>query len=142
MSYKHLFMTSLHRTLPAHVLSVLLIVIGIIGFTLHLLHARSRRKLWLTSPPGSIASIVSLTSRSGFGELLLPYDDEQRMRANLSGLAFHLDPRTGAVVAEEQPGVGGEGVTLLSGGDAYRSAGWTDGFTPLSATSFKVNEKS
>lgn len=122
---------------PAHFLSVLLITIGITGLSVHLLHARSRRKLWLTTPPGSIASIVSMTSRSGFGELLLPYDDERQMRANLTGLKFGLDPRTGAIVAEEEPGAGGEGVSLLTGEDKYRSTGFGDGSTPLSTSSFK-----
>ncbi|KAI6094202.1 hypothetical protein F5141DRAFT_961781, partial [Pisolithus sp. B1] len=87
-----------------HLLSSLMILIGITGLIVHALHARSRRKLWLTSPPGSIASIVSLTSRSGFGELLLPYDDESRMRSRLSGFKFRLDQRTGAIVAEEGSG--------------------------------------
>ena len=92
-----------------------MIVIGIAGFGLHLLHAKSRNKhkLWLTSPPGSIASTVSLTSRSGFGTLLLPYDDERCMKASLKGLMLHLDPRTGAIVAEDVA-EDGEGATLVS----------------------------
>jgi hypothetical protein len=55
----------------------------------------------LTSPPGTIASIVALTAHSGFGELLLPYDDTATMRRKLAGLRFRLDQRTGAIVAEE-----------------------------------------
>jgi len=78
-----------------------------------------------------------MTSRSGFGELLLPYDDERRMRTNLTGLKFHLDPRTGAIIAEEEPGAGSEGATLLGGEGIYRSIGFGDGSTPLSASSFK-----
>ncbi|KAH0835619.1 hypothetical protein J3R83DRAFT_9367 [Lanmaoa asiatica] len=89
------------EALPTHILSSLVIIIGLVGLVVHYLHRRERRKLWLTSPPGSIAAIVSLTSRSGFGELLLPYDDEQRMQHNLAGLTFRLDQRTGAIVAEE-----------------------------------------
>ncbi|KAJ8597250.1 hypothetical protein M405DRAFT_855738 [Rhizopogon salebrosus TDB-379] len=89
------------EALPAHLLSVLFISIGIISLIVHVLHHRTRRNLWLTSPPGSIAAIVSLTSRSGFGELLLPYDDVTRMNSNLAGLTFRLDSRTGAIVAEE-----------------------------------------
>ncbi|KAI6008774.1 hypothetical protein F5J12DRAFT_905161 [Pisolithus orientalis] len=73
----------------------LMFLIGIAGLIVHLLHARSRRKLWLTSPPGSIASI-----------LLLPYDDESRN-------AFHLDQRTGAIVAEEGRGFDASGWTVL-----------------------------
>ena len=127
----------LHRSIPAHILSVLLIVIGIAGFGLHLLHAKSRDKLWLTSPPGSIPPTMSLTSRSGFGTLLLPYDDEQLMEDKLEGLMFHLDPRTGAIVAED--GLGKE-VTLLGEG-AHRSAGWSDIATPPSMSSFKETKE-
>ena len=81
-----------------------MIIVGFVGLVIHYLHRRARRRLWLTSPPGSIAAITSLTSRSGFGELLLPYDDERRMRDNLAGLRFRLDRRTGAIVAEEDFG--------------------------------------
>lgn len=111
------------EALPAHLLSSLMFLIGIAGLIVHLLHARSRRKLWLTSPPGSIASIVSLTSRSGYGELLLPYDDESRMRSRLSGLKFHLDQRTGAIVAEEGRGfdASGDKASLLGHEEVFRS---------------------
>lgn len=111
------------RALPTHVLSPLAIIIGLIGFIVHYLHRQARRKLWLTSPPGSIAAIVSLTSRSGFGELLLPYDDQRRMQDNLAGLTFRLDRRTGAIVAEESFGAveGAEGVALLARKRPYSS---------------------
>jgi hypothetical protein len=66
------------------------------------------RNLWLTAPPGSIAAIVSLTSHSGFGDLLVPYDDENSMRRKLDGLKFRLDNRTGAILAEDD----GSDVTL------------------------------
>jgi len=65
------------------------------------LNRRARRKLYLTTPPGSIAAIVSLTSRSGFGDLLLPYDDQQKISRKLQGLRFGLDARTGAIVADD-----------------------------------------
>jgi len=60
-----------------------------------------RRKLLLTSAPGSIAATVALTSRSGFGELLHPYDDEGTITRKLSGLRFYLDQRTGAILADD-----------------------------------------
>lgn len=121
--------------LPAHALSALLFVVAITGFTIHLLHAPSRRKLWLISPPGSIASIVSMTSRSGFGELLLPYDDDRHMQDRLTGLKFRLDPRNGAIIAEEEePSAGSDDVTLLSGEDIHPSTRFgMDDSTPLSA---------
>lgn len=113
-----------------------MIIIGIVGFVVHYLHGRARRTLWLTSPPGSIAAIVSLTSRSGFGELLLPYDDERRMQDNLAGLTFCLDRRTGAVVAEEDfgPAEYADGVALLGRRRPYNNPTYIvddDSETPL-----------
>ncbi|KAI6127127.1 hypothetical protein F5141DRAFT_1085716 [Pisolithus sp. B1] len=131
-----------HRTLPAHLLSSLMILIGITGLIVHALHARSRRKLWLTSPPGSIASIVSLTSRSGFGELLLPYDDESRMRSRLSGFKFRLDQRTGAIVAEEGSGFdASDKASLLGHEEVYRSSMLrADSLSGSSRYSFKTKD--
>lgn len=110
--------------LPTYILSPMVIIIGLVGFVTHYLHRRARRRLWLTSPPGSIAAIVSLTSRSGFGELLLPYDDEHRMQENLAGLTFRLDRRTGAILAEEDFGAAGgaDGVALLARDEPYSNA--------------------
>ena len=128
----HSFIASC-RPLSSHALSALLFVVGMTGLTVHILHAQSRRKLWLTSPPGSIASIVSMTSRSGFGELLFPYDDDRCMRDKLTGLKFHLDARSGAIIAEEDPSAGSEGVSLLGGEDIHLSTRFVmDDSTPLS----------
>ncbi|KAG2360273.1 hypothetical protein BDR07DRAFT_1487218 [Suillus spraguei] len=82
------FQRLLVEPLPAHLLSLSFICVGITSLIVHILHKRFRRNLWLTSPPGSIAAIISLTSRSGFGDLLLPYDDVSRMKPNLTGLTF------------------------------------------------------
>ncbi|KIP05249.1 hypothetical protein PHLGIDRAFT_36550 [Phlebiopsis gigantea 11061_1 CR5-6] len=88
-------------TLAAHALAALMIVIGLTGVALHLCHRHVRRRLYLTAAPGTIASAVALTSHSGFGELLYPYDDEQAIRAKLASMRFSLDRRTGAIVADE-----------------------------------------
>ncbi|KAG2113491.1 uncharacterized protein F5147DRAFT_681196 [Suillus discolor] len=127
------------ESLPAHLLSILFICIGIASLVVHVLHKRSRRNLWLTSPPGSIATIVALTSRSGFGDLLLPYDDVSRMKSNLAGLTFRLDKRTGAIVAEEDFGVGNtsDNIALLGGKGDYDVKMGVNNFSPLSRTSFK-----
>ena len=77
---------------------------GIIGIYLHIIHRRARKRLLIATPPGSIASVVALTSRSGFGELLLPYDDERTLETKLDGLRFRLDRRTGAILAEDWVG--------------------------------------
>jgi len=88
----------------AYALSVLLIVIGVIGLAIGICHHIYRKGVYLASPPGSIASAISMTSHSGFGELLVPYDTEETMTYKLDGLAFRLDPRTGAVVAYDRDG--------------------------------------
>ncbi|OJA11337.1 hypothetical protein AZE42_04932 [Rhizopogon vesiculosus] len=123
--------------LLAHPLSVLFICVGITCLIVHILHKRARRNLWLTSPPGSIAAIVSLTSRSGFGELLLPYDDEARMKSNLAGLTFRLDKRTGAILAEEDfDAMNATDTTTLLGHKKSHS------LSSLSRSSFKENVES
>ena len=55
-----------------------------------------------------------MTSRSGFGDLLLPYDDTPTISRKLRGLKFRLDPRTGAIVADDD----GTGPVKLGPDDA------------------------
>ncbi|THH11954.1 hypothetical protein EW146_g7872 [Bondarzewia mesenterica] len=88
--------------IPAHVLSTTLVFVGILIICIHITHWRSRRDVYLTHAPGSIATVVSQTSRSGFGELLFPYDDEKRIRKKLEGLRFRLDQRTSAIVVDDR----------------------------------------
>lgn len=71
---------------------------------MHLAHRQIRRKLHLTVRPGTIAAIVALTSHSSFGELLYPFDDKLTIRHKLDRFRFSLDPRTGAIVADEVEG--------------------------------------
>ena len=78
------------------------------GTAIHLWHRHVRRNLYLTAHPGSIASIIALTSHSGFGELLYPYDDKAAMRRKLANLRFSLDKRTGAIIADEYGYLGDE----------------------------------
>ncbi|KAF8187534.1 hypothetical protein K438DRAFT_1764701 [Mycena galopus ATCC 62051] len=85
---------------PAHILSVLLFVSGFLSVWLHLANRQQRRSLFLAAPPGTIAAVVSLTSHSGFGDLLLPYDDLAMMEKKLDGLRFQLDKRTGAILVD------------------------------------------
>ena len=68
---------------------------------LHYLHFRRRRDVHLTHPPGSIASGLALTAYSGFGELMLPYDDQAGLARALEPLRFSLDRRTGAIVVDD-----------------------------------------
>lgn len=44
---------------------------------------------------------MALTARSGFGDLLLPSDDEKTLERKLNGLRFRMDRRTGAIVADD-----------------------------------------
>jgi hypothetical protein len=68
---------------------------------LHYMHFRRRRDIYLAHPPGSIASALSLTARSGFGELLLPYDNVPAFSRALAPFRFCLDRRTGAIVVDD-----------------------------------------
>ncbi|KXN91339.1 hypothetical protein AN958_01314 [Leucoagaricus sp. SymC.cos] len=103
--------------LPGHILSTCLFVIGVLGLFIHFLNYRQRKKLILATPPGSIASITALTARSGFGELLLPYDTTLQLEKKLEGIKFRLDRRTGAIVADDVP----EGVPGMGRDDAMLS---------------------
>jgi len=87
---------------PGHILAFILIFTGIAGFIIQIIHQRERRKLLLQAPPGSIAAVTALTAHSGFGKLLLPYDDVQTLERKLKGLTFRLDRRTGAIVADDE----------------------------------------
>ena len=89
------------RRLPANVLSTIMFLMGTAGAVIHFLSRRERRRLLLATMPGTIAAVVSLTSRSGWGELLLPYDDRENLTEKLSTHKFGLDPRTGAIVVDD-----------------------------------------
>jgi hypothetical protein len=68
---------------------------------LHYLHFRERRDIYLAHPPGSIGSALALTAHSGFGELLLPYDNMEAFSRALAPFRFCLDRRTGAIVVDD-----------------------------------------
>ena len=65
------------------------------------MHFRQRRDVYLAHVPGSLASTVALTAHSGFGELLLPYDNQEALARALQPLRFRLDRRTGAIVVDD-----------------------------------------
>lgn len=75
--------------------------ISSVVLVLHYLHFRQRREIYLAHPPGTIASSLALTAHSGFGELLLPYDDEEALARALDSFRFRLDRRTGAIVVDD-----------------------------------------
>ncbi len=75
--------------------------IASVVLVLHYLHFRQRRDVHLTHVPGTIASNIALTAHSGFGELLLPYDDQDGLARALEPLRFCLDRRTGAIVVDD-----------------------------------------
>ncbi|KAJ6602443.1 hypothetical protein DFH09DRAFT_1124863 [Mycena vulgaris] len=91
---------------PAHILAFLLFISGFLGVFLQLINRRQRRNLFLAAPPGTIAAAVALTSRSGFGDLLLPYDDLKTIEKKFDGLRFRLDKRTGAILADDYEPMG------------------------------------
>ncbi|KAA1470826.1 hypothetical protein DENSPDRAFT_836724 [Dentipellis sp. KUC8613] len=88
--------------LTTHFLAAILILESLTILYIHISHHRARRLVYLTHAPGSIGTVLSQTAHSGFGELLLPYDDAARMKRKLRGLRFRLDQRTGAIVVDDQ----------------------------------------
>ncbi|KAH6904972.1 hypothetical protein BKA70DRAFT_1294535 [Coprinopsis sp. MPI-PUGE-AT-0042] len=86
---------------PAHFLASLLILTGIVGIYLHAVNRRQTKNIHLAVLPGTIAGTVALTSRSGWGELLTPYDDIIVLEQKLDDLRFTLDKRTGAIIADD-----------------------------------------
>lgn len=101
MSVKQFIVLISTSKLAGHALAILLIAIGLIGIAIHLAHRHVRRRVHLVTHPGTIGSVVALTSHSGFGELLYPFDDKRTIRRKLAHLRFSLDRRTGAIVADE-----------------------------------------
>ncbi|KAJ3997251.1 hypothetical protein F5050DRAFT_1446459 [Lentinula boryana] len=85
--------------LPGHALALFLFFIGFVGVFLHIISRRQRRGLYLSTPPGTIAATIAMSAHSGFGELLMPFDDEKTLERKLSDLRFSIDKRTGAIVA-------------------------------------------
>jgi uncharacterized membrane protein len=91
---------------PTHTLAAICMLTSAILFTIHLLHFRERRRsiLHLAHVPGSIGSAVALTAHSGFGELLMPYDNIATFSSTLKPYRFALDRRTGAIVVADSVG--------------------------------------
>ncbi|KAJ4481095.1 hypothetical protein J3R30DRAFT_3464272 [Lentinula aciculospora] len=85
--------------LPGHALALVLFFIGFVGVFLHIVSRRQRRGLYLSTPPGTIAATIAMSAHSGFGDLLMPSDDEKTLERKLSDLRFSIDKRTGAIVA-------------------------------------------
>jgi hypothetical protein len=75
--------------------------ISSVVLVLHYLHFKQRRNVYLAHPPGSLASNIALTAHSGFGQLLLPYDDQAALARALEPFRFCLDRRTGAIVVDD-----------------------------------------
>lgn len=89
------------RALATYGLAAILFIVGISGLALVAWFRHERKRIYLHAFPGSIAATLALTSRSGFGELLIPYDTEYSMKTKLDGLRFSLDSRTGAIIADD-----------------------------------------
>ena len=75
--------------------------IASVVLVLHYMHFRQRRDVYLAHPPGTIASSIALAAHSGFGELMLPYDNQAALGRALEPFRFCLDRRTGAIVVDD-----------------------------------------
>ncbi|KAH8984541.1 hypothetical protein EDB86DRAFT_2810702 [Lactarius hatsudake] len=85
----------------AHALATICLLTAAVVLFLHFWHFRERRDIYLAHAPGSIGSAIALTSHSGFGELLMPYDNTPTFSRVLAPLRFRLDRRTGAIVVDD-----------------------------------------
>ena len=97
----HTLAMCITRRIPCHFLSSICIVTAVALLVLHSIHHRQRRNIRLAHSPGTICSAVALSWHSGFGELLMPYDNEAQFSRKLAPLRFSLDPRTGAIVVDD-----------------------------------------
>ena len=89
------------RRIPCHFLSSICILTAAVLLVLHFMHRRRRRNIRLAHSPGTICSAVALTWHSGFGELLMPYENEAQFSRKLASLRFCLDRLTGAIVLDD-----------------------------------------
>ena len=85
---------------PVHSLVALLILTILLTAVIHIHHYRLRRKLFLSTAPGTIGSAVSLTSQARFGALLNATDSRHDMSRKLKGLRFGNDPNTWQIIVE------------------------------------------
>ena len=101
-AFRHLtWPTNINRPVPAHLLALLCMGVASVVLGLHYVHLQRRRDIYLAHPPGSIASAMALTAHSGFGEVLMPYDNAKTFSRALAPLRFCLDRRTGAIVVDD-----------------------------------------
>ncbi|KAI0247421.1 hypothetical protein BJV78DRAFT_1364190 [Lactifluus subvellereus] len=85
--------------IPCHILSSICILTAATLLVLHFMHRRQRRNIRLAHNPGTICSAVALTWRSDFGELLMPYENEEQFSRRLASHRFRLDS-SGAIVVD------------------------------------------
>jgi hypothetical protein len=82
-----------------HTFAAVFLFTAFIATVFGLVHARKRRNLYLAGPIGTIASTISLTNRSRFGQQLTPLDTEEDMANKLKGLKFGFNKQTWQIEA-------------------------------------------
>jgi len=87
--------------IPCHCLSSICILTAAVLLVLHFMHHRQRRNIRLAHNPSTICSAVALTWHSGFGDMLMPYENEAEFSRRLASLRFCLDRSTGAIVVAD-----------------------------------------
>ncbi|KAG8812937.1 hypothetical protein FRC17_001743, partial [Serendipita sp. 399] len=70
----------------AHTFAAAFIITSVVAIGFYISHTRSRKNLYLAGPVGTIASTISLTNRSKFGDHLTAFDTEEDMAKKLEGL--------------------------------------------------------
>lgn len=89
--------------LACHGLAVVLILTALMLVYANWRHHGTRNRIYLATPPGTIASAITLTSNSRWTTLIGPADDEASVVRKLRGLSFRLDPISHHIIVDGEP---------------------------------------
>lgn len=98
--------------------------IALLLIIIHAQHYIQRKKLFLSTEPGSLAAAATIISHSRFASTLInANDDEDSLEKKLKGLTFGFDRKTWQVEADQGTGTGEEyALGGLGGGVLYQDA--------------------
>ncbi|KZT34086.1 hypothetical protein SISSUDRAFT_318122 [Sistotremastrum suecicum HHB10207 ss-3] len=88
--------------IATHILAAALVILGCLGFIVHLYHKKLREPLALHHSPGTIASAVAITANSDFGNLMHGKQQEKEIVQALRNKRFKLDRSTGKIVLDRE----------------------------------------
>ncbi|KAH7102428.1 hypothetical protein BKA62DRAFT_769577 [Auriculariales sp. MPI-PUGE-AT-0066] len=86
--------------LACHSLAGILVTIGLFMIFGHFGYSKTRTKIYLAVPPGTIASAITLTSNSRWTAMLTAADDQNSLEHKLRDMRFQLDPVTHHIIVQ------------------------------------------